>query len=156
MTESRTRVRQKIAWRLEAWAYDFAEFFSRRLPIDTVSDFGAWALRTFGPLTSKHRVARTNLRLVFPDLSEAEMARLLCAQWEETGRTFAELPILDRIIADPSRVEVEGAERLAQIAAGAGPVVFISGHFSCFEVMSASIVHAGVACQITYRALNNP
>ena len=78
-----------------------------------------------------------------------------CAQWEEFGRTFAEYPVLDRIIADPSRVEVVGAERLAEIAAGA-PAVFISGHFSCFEVMSAVIVHAGVTCQITYRALNNP
>jgi len=156
MTESRTGVRQRIAWRLEAWAYDFHEFLGRRLPIDAISSFGGWALRTLGPLTSKHRVARTNLKLVFPDISEAEMARMLKAQWEETGRTFAELPILDRIIADPARVEIEGAERLAQIAATGESVVFISGHFSCFEVMAAAIVHAGIKCQITYRALNNP
>src|SRR5690606_29356350 len=56
----------------------------------------------------------------------------------------------------PSRVEIVGAERLAEIAAGAGPVVFISGHFSNMEVMSAVIVNAGVKCQITYRAANNP
>jgi KDO2-lipid IV(A) lauroyltransferase len=140
---------------MEAWAYDFAEFLARLLPIDAVSDFGAWLLKTFGPLTSRHKTARTNLRIVFPNASEAEIARLLRAQWDEVGRTFAEGPILDRIIADPSRVEVVGAERMAQIAAGA-PAVFISGHFSCFEVMAAVIVHAGVTCQITYRALNNP
>jgi KDO2-lipid IV(A) lauroyltransferase len=35
-------------------------------------------------------------------------------------------------------------------------VVFISGHFSNFELMAAAIVGAGVPCQITYRALNNP
>jgi len=148
-------MRQHIAWRLEAFAYDIAEFLARLFPIDGVSDFGAWFARTFGPLTPLQRVARTNLRIAFPDAPEAEIARLLRAQWEETGRCFAEFPILDRIIADPARVEVVGAERLAQIAAG-HPAVFISGHFSTFEVMSAVIVHAGITCQITYRALNNP
>src|SRR6185437_299544 len=132
MTESRAPMRQNRLWRFEAWAYDVAEFLARLCPIDVVSDFGAWVAQTVGPLTSAHRVARTNLRIVFPDASEAELARLLRAQWEEFGRTFGEFPILDRIIADPSRVEVEGAERLRAIAAGDGPVVFISGHFSCF------------------------
>jgi KDO2-lipid IV(A) lauroyltransferase len=51
---------------------------------------------------------------------------------------------------------VAGAERLAAIRAGAGPVVFISGHFSSFEIMPAVIIHAGITCQITYRATNNP
>jgi KDO2-lipid IV(A) lauroyltransferase len=69
---------------------------------------------------------------------------------------MAEFPILDRIAADPSRIEIEGAERLAEIAAGAGPVVFVSGHFSSFELMPAAIVRAGAPCQITYRAMNNP
>jgi KDO2-lipid IV(A) lauroyltransferase len=148
-------MRQIILWRLIAWAYDVAEFLARLFPIDAVSDFGAALCSTLGPLTGAHRVAATNLRIVFPDASDAEVARLLRAQWVEFGRTFAELPILDRVVADPGRIEVVGAERLAQIAAGA-PAVFISGHFSCFEVMSAAIVHAGVTCQITYRALNNP
>jgi Kdo2-lipid IVA lauroyltransferase/acyltransferase len=53
-------------------------------------------------------------------------------------------------------VQVQGAERLKAIAEGQGPVVFISGHFSSFETMAAAIIHAGVACQITYRATNNP
>jgi KDO2-lipid IV(A) lauroyltransferase len=154
MTDHQRQQRQDIGWRLEAWAYDVAAFLARLLPIDAVSDFGGWLLKTFGPLTSKHHVARTNLRIVFPNASEAEMASMLRAQWEETGRTFAEFPILDRIIGDPNRVEVVGVERLAEIAAGA-PAVFISGHFSCFEVMSAVIVHSGITCQITYRALNN-
>jgi KDO2-lipid IV(A) lauroyltransferase len=35
-------------------------------------------------------------------------------------------------------------------------VVFISGHFSSFEIMAAVILHSGITCQITYRALNNP
>jgi len=156
MTEPTSQARQNVLWRLEAWGYDLFAGLARVLPIDAVSGFGAWFFRTFGPLTSAHRVARINLRIVFPDAPEAEIARLLDAQWGETGRWVAEFPMLDRIVGDPSRIEVEGAERLAAIAAGEGPVVFISGHFSCFEMMAAVILHAGIVCQITYRALNNP
>lgn len=147
---------QKLAWRLEAVAFDVATALARAFPIDAVSDFGAWLFSRLGPLTSANRVAERNLRIAFPQASDEEIADLLAAQWRELGRWFAEFPILDRIIADPSRVEVEGVERLAAIAAGAGPVVFISGHFSSFEIMAAVIVNAGIPCQITYRAANNP
>ncbi|MGZ3375071.1 MAG: lysophospholipid acyltransferase family protein [Phenylobacterium sp.] len=155
MTQPSAPMRQDLLWRFEEWAYDVAQSLARLLPIDTVSDFGAWLFRTLGPLTSRHRTALINLRIVFPDATPEEMARLLRAQWEETGRWIAEFPTLDRIIADPARVEVVGAERLADIADG-HPAVFISGHFSSFEIMSAVIVHSGVTCQITYRAMNNP
>jgi KDO2-lipid IV(A) lauroyltransferase len=147
---------QDLVWRLEAVAFGLFAGLMRLLPIDWVSDFGAWAIGGLGPLTSAHRTAERNLRIAFPEAPDAEIARLLKAQWREVGRVFAEFPILDRIVADPARMEVVHPERLAVVAQGAGPVVFVSGHFSCFEVMAAAIVRAGVPCQVTYRAANNP
>jgi len=156
MTESQAKMRQNILWRIEATLFDCAHFMSRLFPVDAVSDFGAGLLQRLGPLTSANRVAETNLRLVFPQAPDAEIARLLAAQWDEFGRWCAEVPIMDRIVADPSRIEVEGRERLRALANGGGPAVLISGHFSNFEVMAAAIVGAGVKCQVTYRATNNP
>lgn len=147
---------QDILWRLEAMAFDVVIAFARILPVDTVSDFGAWFFKALGPLTGAHRVAETNLRIVFPEASEAEIARLLVEQWDNTGRTFLELLIMDRIIGAPDRVEVVNGQRLDEIAAKQEPVVFVSGHFSNFEVMPATIVNSPVQCQITYRAMNNP
>ncbi|HYG26365.1 MAG TPA: lipid A biosynthesis acyltransferase, partial [Caulobacteraceae bacterium] len=141
---------------LEAAAFDAASCMAKLFPVDRVSDFGAWLFRTVGPLTGANRVAERNLRIAFPDADDVEIRRLLAAQWAELGRTFAEFPIVDRIVNDPSRISVTGRTRLNQIAAGARPVVFISGHFSNFEIMAAAIVSAGVPCQITYRAMNNP
>ncbi|MDB5463644.1 MAG: lipid biosynthesis lauroyl acyltransferase [Phenylobacterium sp.] len=156
MTESPAQGRENILWRIEAWAYGAVALLARIFPIDAVSDFGARFFRTFGPLTSAHRVAERNLRIAFPDAPDQEIARLLDEQWGHAGRWAAEFLILDRIIADPSRVEVVGAERLAAVRDGAGPVIFISGHFSSFEIMPAVIIHSGITCQITYRATNNP
>src|SRR3569833_3482699 len=112
MTDSRASEQQRLLWRIEALAFDCAHFLSRCFAIDTVSDFGAWLLRRLGPLTSAHRVAETNLRIVFPTATDAEIARLLDAQWGEFGRWITEFLVLDRIVADPSRVEVEGLDRL--------------------------------------------
>ncbi|MFL5297009.1 MAG: lysophospholipid acyltransferase family protein [Phenylobacterium sp.] len=156
MTDLPAKLGQRLLWRIEALAFDCAQLLSRCFPIDAVSDFGGWLLRRVGPLTSPHRVAETNLRIVFPDASEAEIGRLLDAQWEEFGRYVAEFLVLDRIAADPGRVEIEGAERLKALSGPAGPAVLISGHFSNFEVMAMAIVRCGVKCQVTYRALNNP
>jgi len=146
----------KFIWMLEAALFDAVTGFARLFPIDSVSDFGGWLFRILGPLTSANRVAARNLRIVFPDAAEAEINRLLREQWIELGRSLSEFLVLDRVIADTSRVQVEREALLGAIAAGAGPVVFISGHFSCFEVMPAAIVRAGVKCQVTYRAMNNP
>jgi KDO2-lipid IV(A) lauroyltransferase len=112
--------------------------------------------RTLGPLTGAHRVAETNLRIAFPQASDAEINQLLRAQWSELGRSLAEFAIIDRIVADRTRLVIEDEARLGAIAAGGGPVVFISGHFSNFEMMAAAIVRAGVKVQVTYRAMNNP
>ena len=156
MTDSPATAQQRFLWRIEALGFDAARFLSRCFPIDTVSDFGAWLLRRIGPLTSAHRVAETNLRIVFPNATDAEIARLLAAQWEEFGRFAAEFLILERIAAEPDRVEVEGEERLKALSGPAGPAVLISGHFSNFEIMAMAFSRAGVKCQVTYRAMNNP
>jgi KDO2-lipid IV(A) lauroyltransferase len=156
MAQSKPSFAQDLAWRLEALAYDAATALARLFPIDAVSDFGAWLFGRLGPLTSAHRVAEINLRIAFPEASDAEIADLLGQQWRHLGRWAAEFPILDRIVGDPDRVEIVGAERLQAIAAGAGPVIFISGHFSSFEIMPAVIIRSGIRCQITYRATNNP
>ena len=147
---------QKIIWMLEAAAFDLVAALARLFPVDAVSDFGAFVFRTVGPRTGLNRIAERNLRIVFPNLNDDEFNRIMAAQWEELGRSMAEFPIVDRIVSDTTRISVTGVTRLHQIAAGEGPVVFISGHFSNIEVMAAAIVEAGVQCQVTYRAMNNP
>src|SRR5688572_14199079 len=117
-------------WMLEALLFDAATALARLFPIDSVSNFGARLFRALGPLTGAHRVAERNLRIVFPDADDAEIKQLLRAQWTELGRSLTEFAIVDRIVADTGRLEIEGLDRLQAIAADAGPVVFISGHFS--------------------------
>ena len=156
MARRRVPLLTDFAWRLEALGYDLLTALVRVAPTDLVSAIGGRLFRLLGPVTRAHRTARTNIRLAFPELSESEMRALLDAQWDNFGRYVAEFPIVDRLTPEAGRVVVEGAERLQSIATSGRPVVFVSGHFANMEVMAAVIVRAGVDCDITYRAANNP
>lgn len=156
MSKPRPSSLQSLVWRLEAVGFDLLTGICRLFPVDLVSDFGGAAARLIGPLTSTHRTARDNLMLAFPDMSESDRQRLLTAQWDNTGRTMFEFPLMDRILPSTGRVEMVNAERLAEIARNHEAVVFVSGHLSNWEVMPAAIVDQGVDCLMTYRAANNP
>ncbi len=148
-------VGQDLQWRLESIAFAGFVGFMRMLGIERASALGGWLLRTLGPKTGTQRTVLRNLRIAFPDMSPAEREALALAQWEQTGRAFAETTMMDLLIKQ-GRVEVVGLERLHAIRDAGKPVVFVSGHFANFETLAATITGSGVPCQITYRAANNP
>jgi KDO2-lipid IV(A) lauroyltransferase len=145
-----------LFWRLEALGFDLFRAFVRAVPPDVASWIGGRLGRAVGPLTSAHRTAARNLRFAFPDLDEAGRRAILRAQWENFGRYVFEFPIADRLTPATGRVEICGAARLEGIARSGRPAVFISGHFANIEIMAAVILAAGVECDVTYRAANNP
>ncbi|HCW48561.1 MAG TPA: lipid A biosynthesis acyltransferase [Brevundimonas sp.] len=147
---------QDIVWRLEAAAFQALFGFLRLLGVERASGFGGRLLRTLGPLTGTHKTVTRNLRIAFPDMDEDERNRLAVDQWEQTGRTFAELAVMDRLTPESGRIDLVGMERLHAIRDSGKPVVLISGHLANFEVMAAVIMAAGVPCQVTYRAANTP
>ncbi|EKY25062.1 lipid A biosynthesis (KDO)2-(lauroyl)-lipid IVA acyltransferase [Brevundimonas diminuta 470-4] len=147
---------QDLNWRLEAAAFQALFGFLRLLGVERASGFGGRLLRTLGPLTGTHKTVTRNLRIAFPDMGEDERNRLAVDQWEQTGRTFAELAVMDRLTPESGRIDLVGMERLHAIRDSGKPVVLISGHLANFEVMAAVIMAAGVPCQVTYRAANNP
>ena len=74
------------------------------------------------------------------------------------GRIFAEYIHLKNFKNDKlnNRISIEGREYLEKIKNNNQSVVFISGHFSNFELMAMQIDKAKVDCAAIYRPLNNP
>src|SRR5687767_281053 len=58
----------------------------RLLPMDWASGIGGWLGRLLGPRLGITRRARRNLRLVMPELSEAEIERIVGEMWDNLGR----------------------------------------------------------------------
>ena len=156
MANPKPPLSRRIAWRLEAIGFDIVTLLIRSLPIDFASACGAALFKALGPLTGAHKTAERSLRLAFPQMDALERERLLAEQWENFGRYIFEFPILDRLTPRSGRVEVIGAERLDAIRDSGKPAILISGHFANLEVMATVIVEAGITCDVTYRAANNP
>lgn len=147
-----------LGHRLEAFAFDrYFQHFAR-MPLDRASDAGARWVSTLGPLTSAHTTALRNLRLAFPAEPEAWRRDVAQAMWAGLGRTAGEFAHLQELNAyEPGgRIEVSGVEILDAVKASGKGAVFISGHFSNWEIMATAIVQRGVACHVTYRPANNP
>lgn len=150
--------RQRLAWRIEAGLVLGALGLVKLLPIEAASALAGWVVRLIGPLTSAHKVALTNIRLVFPDMDEQAQRKLAMACWDNVGRIGGEFPHLNELHPyDPhGRVEVVGKQHLDAITKSGKPAVLISGHFANWEVMAAAICLGGLPARVSYRAANNP
>lgn len=147
---------QDLIWRVEGVAFAGLIGLMRMLGLERASAVGGWLLKTLGPKTGTQKTVMRNLRIAFPDLPRGEREALASAQWEQTGRTFAETMVMDQLTPASGRIEIVGLERLHAIRDSGKPAVLVSGHMANIEVMAAVIVAAGVPCQVTYRAANNP
>ena len=148
--------KQDVIWRLEAVGFQALFAFLRLLGVERASALGGWLLRTLGPLPGTQKTVMRNLRIAFPEMPPDRREALAREQWDRTGRTFAELAVMDQLTPAGGRVEVVGMERLHALRDSGRPAVLISGHLANFEVMAAVIMASGVPCQVTYRAANNP
>ena len=77
--------------------------------------------------------------------------------WNNYGRVFAEYIFIKdfRLGNLSSKIEIEGQNILDEIKKSNKQVVFISGHFSNFELMALHLEKSGINLSAIYRPLNN-
>ncbi len=147
-----------LKWRLEVLAYDIVRLLLLPFSFDAVSAFFGKAVGWIGPRTSKHHIAKTGMRIAFPDESDEQIEKWLAESWNRLGRTFGEFPLLGRVrVFDKnSRVEVVGLEHLEILKRENKGGVLVSGHFANWEIMAAVFSQAELPIRVTYRPTNNP
>ena len=147
---------QDLIWRLQAVTLISAMRLIERIPLEVASALGGFLARKLGPLTRSQQVVKRNLAIAFPELKGEALAKLIDAQWDNAGRQAFEFPHMAKLRPSLGRVEVIGGARLEEIKRSGRPAIFVSGHFANWEVMPCAIVDAGIDCEMTYRAANNP
>ena len=75
--------------------------------------------------------------------------------WENYGIVFIEYIFLDKFRREKDIIKVEGKEILDDIIKSGKPAIFVSGHFSNFELMSLYMTKSGLKLATIYRPLNN-
>ena len=96
--------------------------------------------RMLGKIARERHIAADNLRMALPHLSEAEQKRILSQCWTQLGRVVEEFPHMARIAREAeSRVQIERAAHVEKALQNGGPAMFVSGHFSNWELMMLGI-----------------
>ncbi len=109
---------------------EVARALARPLPIAWVSAVGGMVGRWLMARGKRQRRVMANLQLAFPQKTEQERAGIARAMWDNYGRTLAETLILDRIAADPGRIELANPQVLD---GDPGGVVFVGMHYGNWE-----------------------
>lgn len=149
---------RQLRYRLEAAAFFSIVGFFRLFGIDGASAIGGWIGRRLVAPTFLSRRALRNLRLAFPEKSEAELKTILIAMWDNLGRVMAEYAHLDKIHwkgANP-RITLTGTEHLETAKASSKGLIIFSGHFANWEIMPFVGREYGLVGGTIVRRPNNP
>ena len=108
-----------------------------------------------GPLFKSKKTMKNNFKIVSYKISNFDEKKITNEMWKNYGMTFIEYVFLDYFKKNNSHVTVKGEENLIKILEDKTPVIFISGHFANFELMSMEITKKNIPLATIYRPLNN-
>ena len=145
-----------LRYRLEYAALRLLVGLVRLLPLDTAANFSAWAWQKIAPRNRRHKRALANLEIAFPEKSEAEREAIARAMWGNLGRVMAETMQIDRIIAEPDRIEILNSEVFHRYKDKLGPAIGVSLHMGNWELAIWPLTVAGANPAAVYRNVNNP
>lgn len=142
---------------LRYWLYEnidnaidlFLYFAFMLLPASVCSDLGGWLGRVLAPRFHKSAYARaaTNLKMIRPELGDAELDKLLRAYADSQGRQMAEYSVVPRLAR--RHVRMIGTEGLVE-RCSKGPVIFIAPHISNWEVLWHCLLDTGLDVTMNY------
>ena len=121
------------------------------------SHFSGKLFETFGPIFRSKNLIKTNIQRAIPKINSSKIKSITKDMWNNYGRTLSEYMFLKGFRNDQfrSNINITGKEILQKIKVEKTPVIFVSGHFSNFELMAMEIEKSGVNLSAIYRPLNN-
>ena len=113
--------------------------------------------KIIGPFFMSNNLIHENIKKALPSVPLDKIIKIKNGMWDNYGRIFAEYIFIKRFREDKSKknIIIDGEKILDKIRDKGTPVVFISGHFSNFELMAMQIEKSGINLSAIYRPLNN-
>ena len=108
-----------------------------------------------GPIFKSKKIVQNNLRIFSSKISNLDERKIIENMWKNYGMTFIEYIFLKQFRERNSHMTIKGEENLLEIKKKNKPVIFVSGHFANYELMSMELSKAKVKLATIYRPLNN-
>ena len=110
-----------------------------------------------GPYFRSKEIIHLNIKRAIPKINSKDLEKITNLMWNSYGRVFAEFMFIKDFRAGKlaKNIKVEGQNILETVRSSKKPVIFVSGHFSNFELMAMHLEKSGIELSAIYRPLNN-
>ena len=114
----------------------------------------AYVFQKIGPMIKSKKIIEKNLTIFKKDgkLIKDDIIKLM---WSNYGKTFIEYMFLKKFSKTSDHIKIKGEEILNDIISQKKQVIFVSGHFANFELMSMELTKRNIKLATIYRPLNN-
>ena len=148
---------KKIKYLFEFIIISFLFIIYKILGLKFSSYISGKLFEAFGPIFRSKKLIKLNIQRAIPQINSLEIKDITKNMWNNYGRTLSEYMFLKDFRNNKlkSNISIEGNEILEKIKLEKNPVIFVSGHFSNFELMAMVIEKSGVNLSAIYRPLNN-
>ncbi|MCX7358673.1 MAG: lipid A biosynthesis acyltransferase, partial [Alphaproteobacteria bacterium] len=145
-----------FGFQVEALAWNTYVGGLSALGLERASRCGAAIVPAIAPINSAWKTAIRNIRMSFPNESDAFHNEVRKETFAELGRMTGEFPHMPKFLDlyNKGVVEFHGKE-IIEATRGKG-AVFIGGHFSNWEITSLCLAQVDPDSHFTYRPANNP
>ena len=108
-----------------------------------------------GPSIKSNKITDQNLEKYLGNYNEGKKDNIKLDMWSNYGKTFVEYLFLKKLRNNNDHIQIKGEENLKDIINANKQVIFISGHFANFELMSMELTKRKIKLATIYRPLNN-
>ena len=114
----------------------------------------AHIFQKIGPMIKSKKIIEKNLE-IFKNDRKFIKDDIIKLMWSNYGKTFIEYMFLKKFSKTSDHIKIKGKEILNDIISQKKQVIFVSGHFANFELMSMELTKRNVKLATIYRPLNN-
>ena len=108
-----------------------------------------------GPVFKSKKIIKNNLEIFSSYSSNIDAKKISKNMWRNYGMTFIEYIFLKQLRKNNTHISIKGENILNEIIKNKKSVIFISGHFANFELMSMEMTKKNLKLATIYRPLNN-
>ena len=146
---------RSINYLIQSLLIYFLFIIGRLMGLTIGRTFFSYFFEKFGPFFKSGKIIDSNLYHFRPNINEKEKKQIKRSMWKNYGMTFIEYIFLKNFRNSKDHIKVYGGEKLKKISDEKRSVIFISGHFANFELMSMEITKKNINLATIYRPLNN-
>ena len=148
-------MRKKIFYFLQSFIIYFVYLISKIIGLKLSRILFSFIFIKLGNFFKSKKIILNNLDKIKPDISDLDKEIIINKMWSNYGKTFVEYIFLNIFKKKSDHIEIKNKKIIDEIIKRNKPVVFISGHFANYELMSMELTKTNTKLATIYRPLNN-